>query len=235
MNAREMMYEAEIIYESIASQDARGYEPREWSVLLTQAQENIVKNICRLGIDVNELNRRKIGKLLKFITISEGFAEVTNFKNAWGISSAQFPADYFYRASGRCDTAVLEDVRLSPIEYGSYDINIDNPFKNPYNKMFWLITNEDEHIIITHGPTPVAYKMEYVRKPLPIIVEELESDETIDGVTAQTDCELSSIVHRDIVKEAARLAYAYLKDQAGYQIQTAEKMGTPLRVDDNRN
>lgn len=227
MNAREMMYEAEIMYESIASQDARGYEPREWSVLLTQAQENIVKEICERGLDVDELSRRKIGKLLRFTSI-DTFSPVSNFENAWSVSAAQFPDDYFYRASGRCNTNLLTNVRLTPIEYGAYDTNRENPFRNPYNKMFWLLTNEAEHIIITNGDKPTLYKLEYARKPNPIIVEELDPLETIDGETDQMDCELNFIVHREIATEAAKLAYAYLRDQLGYQIQMAERTGTRI-------
>ena len=44
MTALEMKEMAEIVYESIASNDAPGYSLYEWSVLLTDAQEQVIKN-----------------------------------------------------------------------------------------------------------------------------------------------------------------------------------------------
>ena len=42
MTATDMSYEFNIVYESIASMAAPGYTEREKSVLLTQAQEEII-------------------------------------------------------------------------------------------------------------------------------------------------------------------------------------------------
>lgn len=237
MTASEMMYEAEIMYESIASADARGYEPREWSVLLTQAQENILKSICRQGFDKDEINRRKVSKLIEFVEIDTGFEAVGNLIHSWMINADNFPSNYYHRISGRVnaeivlnpgtpeeDTIVVSNVKLTPVDYNFVDANFDNPYRKPYEKEYWLLTGKEGHIILTDGKTPTLYKLEYIKKAPPIIVETLESGEEIEGETAVSDCILDSITHREIVTEAARLAYAYLKDQAGYQIQSNERI-----------
>jgi hypothetical protein len=222
MNAREMRYEAEIAYESIASGDAKGYTDREWSILLTQAQENIVLEICKNGLDESEENRRKISKLIKPLVISGGLlSQGLHYSNSFVVN--QFPEDYFYRASGRCDITTKNNIKVIPISRSFYDGNIDNPFKTPGKDRFWLIDENGVHIIITDGSVPIRYKLEYVSKPFPIIVEDLTSEEAIEEETQTTDCELDPIVHREIVREAAKLAYAYGKDQLGYQIQSVEQ------------
>jgi hypothetical protein len=65
--------------------------------------------------------------------------------------------------------------------------------------------------------------MEYVSRPRPIIIEDLDPEDAIEGYYEAMDSLLDPIVHREIVKEAAKLGYAYLKDQLGYQIQSVEQ------------
>lgn len=50
MTPLEMKYEAELLYESIASADAPGYDNKEWSHILTMAQEEVVKRIIDNGL-----------------------------------------------------------------------------------------------------------------------------------------------------------------------------------------
>ena len=317
MTAREMRYEAEIIYESIASQDAPGYTDREWSVLLTQAQENIILDICKSGLDENELNRRKISKLLKYKSFIPELITDIGFPNAYGpettitqttlsgtathisvtLNSSDviytngvgvpatgevllegqklriagviyevgedgtedgftlsvnyegatdeiaigtnamteagkltytygFPEDYYYRASGRCSTEdpFASNIKLIPISRSVYDANHDNPFKNPsLSEGFWLIDDDGRHIIITDGNEVEGYHLEYVSKPKPIIIETLDPEDAIEGNYLARDCVLDPIIHREVVQEAAKLGYAYLKDQLGYQIQSVEQ------------
>ena len=51
MNASQMYNEFEIAYEAIASGDAPGYEPYEVSILLTEAQEAIIKDTITSGVE----------------------------------------------------------------------------------------------------------------------------------------------------------------------------------------
>lgn len=65
LTAPQMEYEAKVVYESLASADAPGYTSRQWSILLTQAQEKLVLEVIKQGFDNDEINRRKIHSLLR--------------------------------------------------------------------------------------------------------------------------------------------------------------------------
>ena len=53
------------------------------------------------------------------------------------------------------------------------------------------------------------YVIRYVKRPRPIILESLAgTDLSIDGVTAETSCELNPILHMDILLKAVELAAA---------------------------
>lgn len=219
MTASEMMYEAEIMYESIASSDARGYNSAEWSVLLTQAQENLIMSLVAAGFDDSEVLRRVVANLIRYVSIMQ-FIPQTNILNAYLVDPTSFPSDYYHRVSGRCSTNSKDNIRLIPIEYDAIDINRDNPFRRPDENMFWLLAAEESQVIITDGSTPTAYNLEYLKKAPPIIVE-LLTESSIEGETAAKDCILSPSVHRAIVSEAAKLAYSYSKDTEGFQLLTS--------------
>ena len=55
------------------------------------------------------------------------------------------------------------------------------------------------------------YKIRYVRRPVPIVLSDLSGGEfdtplDIDGVSVETQCELSPIIHMDILNKAVELA-----------------------------
>lgn len=53
--------------------------------------------------------------------------------------------------------------------------------------------------------SPIAYTLKYVRKPKPIILEDLD-DDTIEGISEKTECELPEVLHHEILDRAVLLA-----------------------------
>lgn len=51
-----------------------------------------------------------------------------------------------------------------------------------------------------------AYKIRYVKRPRPIILEDLPNNLEIDGCTKESSCELNPIMHIDILNKAVELA-----------------------------
>lgn len=233
LTAAEMKYEAQIIYESIASANAPGFIDSEWSVLLTQAQEKVVKNIIKEGIDKNEENRRAIESLIKFednLTISASSGPY--YGNGIYAYKVQVPSpslkvldilDSHIKISAT--TPIY--VKIKPVSYEYIFSNHNNPFRKPSleeDGYFWRVVRDNTELIITDrtlNPTNDRYVMTYVKRPEPIIVTTLVG-QTIDGISVQSDCQLHHSIHREIVKQAATLAYAYLQEQTGYQIQKIE-------------
>jgi len=269
MTASQMMYEAKVIYEALASADARGYTNREWSTLLTQAQEDVVLEICTEGIDRDEDNRRSIANLLHSLKISNAgystdgttttsavtriaaFGEYPNAYQVSIIAALDTPLITNHlitlneRAEATSSGTTYVNIQVEPIQYDSYMANKDNPFRKPSKELFWRLEHPGgenltipgypmRRIIITNGFTLSAYYMDYLSKPDPIIVasSDYTSSMYIDGkqlslyTTTSLDCKLDPIVHRRIVKKAAKLAYAYMQEQLGYQIQNIEEQDT---------
>ena len=50
--------------------------------------------------------------------------------------------------------------------------------------------------------------MRYLRRPLPIILQNLPPGLSINNITTYTECELGSSTHRRILEDAVRLALA---------------------------
>lgn len=61
--------------------------------------------------------------------------------------------------------------------------------------------------VIGRFPSAPYYRMRYVRKPVPIILEDLSDyDVSIDDITAVTECELPEETHHEILERAVTLA-----------------------------
>lgn len=240
MTAEEMKYEGEILYESIASADAPGYTNREWSYLLTAAQEKVVKDIVDNGLDKEEKYKKAISPLLVPIEIIED-SLIENISAIPKSIRIELDEDTIAVTMERCAVSGHLVVRVKPITHDYYLANIRNPLKKPdSNEVYWRLDELEGdnrvHIIIT-DLTDITdllkYKYVAVKKPDPIIVEDsgyVSSDGSIDGVafTGYTDKEspstLGTFVHRRIVKEAVNIAFATDKDQIGYQISQNENI-----------
>ena len=71
--------------------------------------------------------------------------------------------------------------------------------------------NVTESSEISNGDTNAAsfiYKIRYVRRPCPIVLEDLPNDLEIDGETDETSCELNTILHKDILNKSFDMAIA---------------------------
>lgn len=222
MTAQEMGYEWRITYESIASADAPGYTPREISIFLTEAQEDIVKEVCQRGIDKDDISRRILGNLRAYNS-TEKFTIVTSPIRGYTVTT--MPPDFFYpHMETFNNNGTLVDIK--PESFESV-VNIKNPFRKPSSTKYWRLFYNNTIMIVP--PANVVFgenhilNLVYIKKPKPIIIETLPQTDTIDGLFQQTSCELDPIIHRDIVYRAAKKAFAATKDQTGYQIQNIEE------------
>ena len=115
-----------------------------------------------------------------------------------------------------------------PISYKEYDREMSKPFAQPLKKQAWrLFQNKatgydiDSELILkqmysdkyttasqnfSNGDITVVYKIRYVRRPQPIVLEKLPDNLTIDGISDESPCELNPILHMDILNKAVELA-----------------------------
>jgi len=135
-------------------------------------------------------------------------------------------------------TNPITDLWVKPVTHDYVTINMDNPFKKPYNEMCWRLefsrltanTTSQRIEIITDGTYTIEeYIIRYYCKPKPILVPTPAPPAypayTIDSIASSvtgTDCELFELVHRQIVDEAVRLAVAALQETNSYQVKSVE-------------
>ena len=123
-----------------------------------------------------------------------------------------------------------KDFVIVPISYKEYDREMSKPYAQPLKKQAWrLFQNsavgfdinseliprfnivqsvaDSNHVGDTKGDVVFIYKIRYVKRPRPIILESLPNGLEIDGESNESDCELNPIVHRDILNKAVELAF----------------------------
>lgn len=141
-----------------------------------------------------------------------------------------------------------KDFVIVPISYKEYDREMSKPYAQPLKKQAWrLFQNQATGFDInseliprfnvkeetSEGAVPVSttfiYKIRYVKRPTPIVLEDLPNNLEIDGVTTESECELNPIIHMDILNKAVELAIA---TRGGGSYQTA--VGTALNSSPNK-
>ena len=222
LTAKQMVYEAKIFYEDIASNNAPSFTDREWSVILTNAQNQVVQEIYRKGFDKDEEGRLAIQSLFKEWSYS-------NFESGALRNSVELPlpTDLMYISYESCDTDVLRGAKVLPMPYDAFHTNMENPFKRPVRDVVWRVIGYRDINLLVSLDTVIKYGAVYIKRPTPIIVSNLKREQAIETISGQayrnqTDCILHANVHRRIVQAAARIAYASTQEQLGYQIQDIE-------------
>lgn len=224
----------------------------EKSVLLTQAQDIIVKSYFdaranSVGEGFDDSIRRQIdfSSLIKIAELNplEGGASIFDERGivyrlprkvvdgveVEGTTDVLFILnEKLTQTCTNANEAVLwkKDYVIVPISYKEYDREMSKPYAQPLKKQAWrLFQNQaigfdiNSELIprfnVTEGTkgsgeeattTTFTYKIRYVKRPQPIILEDLPNNLEIDGVTTESECELNPIIHMDILNKAVELA-----------------------------
>jgi hypothetical protein len=221
MNVNEFSNEFDVLYNNIMSNAAPGLNEYEKSVLLTKAQEEIVKNYFepagnKYGKGLDDSPKRQID-FSELIKVGQGVLNtsaptVTFDKRA---KVYDLPADLFLVINEAVDTNAGTE-QIVPISYSDYTRLMSRPYKEPVKYQAWRIiapsiNNISVELIVNSNETITDYKVRYIRRPAPIITTNLSSeygDVTINGVSTVSECELNPIIHSEILQRAVELAKA---------------------------
>lgn len=139
-------------------------------------------------------------------------------KNGWSWTAAHY-------AVPPVKTTVGEYI-IVPINYREYDREMSKPYAQPLKKQAWrLFQNSAVGFDVNTELIPkfnirqsgdgnsanditFVYKIRYVKRPRPIILENLPNNLQIDGEANESSCELNPILHIDILNKAVELALA---------------------------
>lgn len=235
MTAVEMRESFLILYDKVTNFAAAGYEDNEISLFLTKAQEQLVKryynykgNKYKEGFEETEKRRKDLAELIRHSNIDCTGLTAETETSANGIF-VPLPDDLLYTLREEAvikdatDTCIADGtiLQVKPITHDEYTINIKNPFKRPDNTHVWRVdyssntAGDRRHELITDGSYTIeTYRLRYLRRPEPIIVDSL-------GGT-NIESELNPSMHQEIVDTAVRIASG-ITDPATYQIKVNEE------------
>jgi hypothetical protein len=231
MNANEMSYEFDVIYDKVASAESPGYTDKEKSIFLSKAQEILTKRYQ--PAEFTERRRRDFANITKTVDITS--ASTTQDTGKPNGTRYDLPTDFMYAeseeatitSSNSCfnNTRIPVDVKRE----AEYTTQIKNPFKKPMvnggiHDCAWRMdyndnTNGIKRVdLITDGTFSIGtYHLTYAKKPVDIVP--FTGDNT---TTAQVDCELNDTIHRELVEVAVRIASGVTTPQE-YQIKLNEE------------
>lgn len=217
MNNSEFSEEFDILYNSICSNQAPGLDIYEKSVLLTLAQEDLVREYysgTNTSFEYTEEVRRALDGLVKFANILP-----SKKSNPLGGTQYILPDDLWfitYENVKIADTnnTCLNDTELSvvPTTQDEYNRVRNNPFRGANRRQaLRLDIGKSEVSLISKYPLG-QYTIGYISELEPIILDNLE-DLSINGLSTANECKLNSATHRIILKKAVEAARAvYLRN-----------------------
>lgn len=215
MTNPEFLDEFNLLFNNISSNKAPGLDAYEISVLLTMAQEEYVKGIYSgrlLGsFEANEEARRQLDTLVKpQVTCSKTTGNPIKDNNKHTVFN--LPGDCWYiiyeQASVKTDDCLNNSsLAIQPVTHDAYHKIKYNPFKGPNNRRILRLDTGKLEVELVSKYDINTYNISYIVRPNPIILESLVGTEnSINGEQDEMPCELSELIHRDILNIAVRLA-----------------------------
>lgn len=180
--------------------------PAEIDLLLNQAQDMFVKQ--RYGS--NNIKKQSFEETQKrFEDLKNVVVRVNLTPNAYSAdninSDARFvtlPTDHWIIVQEltelqfvECGVTKTDSVYTIATQHNDYSKLIDNPFGKPNNaKVLRLMDSGKVELIPPTGSTITGYKLTYIKKPVRM------------SLTSGVTCELSDMVHQEIVNLAVSIA-----------------------------
>lgn len=230
MEPQEFSDQFDVLYNNITSNQAPGLTEYEKSVFLTKSQDEVLKNYFnpkgnkyQEGFDGNQKRQIDFSMLMSQDTPGVT-AGAGNFDSrTTGVAKTSLPNDAWMIINEKVtvtrNSVTNVYLTVKPISFEEYDRLMSKPFKRPLKYQAWrLITkvsasNSSTTVDLIAGPsdTITGYSVRYIRRPLPIIIGDLDGL-SINGYTYGTGtnktqgCELDPIIHEEILQRAVELA-----------------------------
>lgn len=112
--------------------------------------------------------------------------------------------------------SIQTTLSIVPLSYNEYSRLMRKPYKFPPKGQAWRLINGSDTGINSRcfeiiakdvAGKELSYRIRYVRRPCPIILEDLTNlGVSIDNKTAVTECELPEEIHHKILERAVTLA-----------------------------
>lgn len=190
----------------------------EKSLFLTYAQYDFINDLYS-GRNISGKSYEEIEELRRYLADLNKSEDIKEFYSFNGLSKnsikCKLNSDVLYITHEQCiitsEDKCLDGEYLDtyPIKRDQYNRVRKNPFRN--NKI-WRIDLSDNEIELISKHIINTYKVSYIRKPKPIILEDLD-DISIEGISEKTECELNPNLHRFILERAVMKAVQHMAIQ----------------------
>ena len=251
MTAQEFSSEFDLLYNNISSAQAPGLTEYEKSVFLTKAQDEIIKNYFtnvqggnKYQQGIEDSNKR-CADFSALLTVAVLNAETTNvvpfddrgkiFKLPDGTTDKKVMiviTEIFKtgKSTSENENPPLTSYQVIPLKFDEYIRLMAKPSSDPLKRQVWKLMGNSESgngsiEIVPHWKDKDnninKLILKYIRKPYPIILEDLSSQgltiEGYKGTGGSTDgaaienkpcCELAEELHPEILQRAVELAKA---------------------------
>ena len=224
MTIEEFSNEFDVLLNSYAANNPFGIgqgltqlDEYEKSVLLTEAQESIVKDLYNGkltgdGFESTEEQRRNLESLVNTLELTS--KDISKPKMSDNSKFFQLPPDVWFITY---ESVLLSDESLGcknntradviPIRQDEYHNIKNNPFRGPSDKRVIRIDTGSSVIELISKYTIQSYFIKYLSKPKPIILQDITDENlSINGETKRMGCELNTVLHRTILERAVALA-----------------------------
>ena len=246
MTASEFSQEFDILYNNIASNQAPGLTEYEKSVFLTKAQDEIIKNYFTSKPNGNkyqegiEDSAKRYSDFSCLITVKsiqvQAHSDETSIDARGQICT--LPEDLMISLNERFKVGETE-YQVIPLTLAEYQRLMSRPSGDPLKRQVWKLMGNSaigngSIEIIPHWKDPRTRGnkliIRYVRKPYPIIIEDLTAQGlTINGKSNTYNngngeaCELAKELHPEILQRAVELAKVFYVGQPADIINAGQR------------
>ena len=190
----------------------------EKSVFLTQAQEELVVNLYNgknpygESFEGTEEMRRYLDGLIKTKVYTEE-DKIEGTKVAGTSIFYKLPEDIAFITMEQVtyDDKSLgcyngNTAKVNPVTQDEYSRIKDNPFRGPTKYKVLRLDSGESIVELISKYNIGEYFIKYLATPEPIILEDLPSNLSIEGVSEKTECKLNPMLHRLIIELAVQKA-----------------------------
>ena len=239
MTNKELSLQFDLLYNNLPGGSAPGINEYEKSVLLTVAQDQLIKNYFNpLGNKYKEGHSDSEKRTIDFSTLTISSPPIlgevalnTMYRNTITYKRPEnilIPRAFVLRND-------IEELQVIPVTETEITRLFSKPYKEPYKGQAYKLEDSTSdnlyHIIVGKNHVSEDFKlyMRYVKKPAPIILVDLEEFErdmglpenslSIGGLRTVSECELDPSIHDEIIDRAINLAKVHYEGNTESIIQ----------------
>ena len=209
MTLTEFSVQFDILYNNISSNQAPGLTEYEKSVFLTQAQEALVLDLYKGTAGDSFETTEEVTRYLSSLVTSKEDLTIETKDKQYSVDISSLTDLWFITYQSASITVDLNsrDVLVVPTKQDTLYKDLKNPFRRPNRNKILGISENDTIILYSEYPI-TSYYLKYLKRPTPIILEDLDNGLTIENVSSKTDCVLPESLHQQIILRAVQMAKA---------------------------